>query len=229
MTIPKHAEPGQHDISIHGGNGGSQTVQYNVSGYRYRIVFENIHCVDETDSVVLGIASEAGSDEIVTAWCVVADGTPSQKATGEYPGFDDGEDQPYKPGDALVMDWTEIRQDLGLVTEVWEWDEGDINAAKKWVAVEGGLLSLLFGGTPGVPVGGLASAATGLVLSAFETIAGWFGAGNHRIGRTEQVWTRPQLAKDVPVGKSKSYKLDFDSKSEKWGHYVLTYQLHRQP
>lgn len=217
MVIPKYAPPCQYTMQVFSGLMASNKAPYTVAGYKYRVVFDEMHCIDETNP------ESGGADEMVTFWVVISDDTSFHKNTSEYSGFNDGTKWSYKPSDAMVLDWTEIKRGLSVATEFWEWDEGDIESAKKVVAISGKVASKLIGYFWGPTAGTVAGEIMTLVVDSFGWIAkNIFGVDNDRMGRVIQTWSQQKLIDTLNPQKPKKYTLNF---KDHGGEYNIYFRL----
>ncbi|MFQ5808944.1 MAG: IPT/TIG domain-containing protein, partial [Armatimonadota bacterium] len=219
-TIPLEAPAGTYEVQVMSETGTSNTSELRVSPFEYRIVLNEIQCIDETDDF---LGYEGGDDDIVTICLVLTDGTAKVKNTGEY-HFDDGTIHSYNPGDSMLLDWTPVSQMLVMTMEVWEIDSGDIEQSTKIIGVAGDVAKAIVSGIWGPEAGSTVGKVIAFVGKAWETIAGWLGMDdNERLGpQAKKVWLQPQLARALPQGKDRTEWLDFDRLD---GVYRVRYTL----
>lgn len=226
VPLPRDVISGNYGIQVSCANGLSDGAAYEMATPKYRIIFQEIKCLDESDP------EWAGDDEIVTIWGVIGDLSAFAKSTDEYEGFDDGKVQNYKPGDRNVLtpdgDWAEVQYALALTTKLYEWDAGDVEAITQAISIVGdvaeGILDLAGEG-----------AAADIVKSIFDQlddainiIASWLGGDPDKLGEREQVWSAAELQPMLPgAGESKDQWLNFRNDDDT-GSYRLHYKIYRQ-
>ncbi len=204
MVIPKNAPTCKYEFQVTTIFGSSNKVYYSMSGHQYKVVFNEMHCIDETDP------EELQSDEMVTFWTIIADDNVINKSSRTYTGFNDGTKWSYTSPDDLVLDWTEIKSGLSIATELWEWDEGDIESAKK-IAKAGGLVAMVlilqsYGGNWGI----LAGIALTIITENFDWIAkNIFGVDNDLMGKNIMTWSQGDLNKILSTKSSVAYIINF--------------------
>ncbi len=202
----------------------SDAIAYTVGTPRYRIVFERIKCVDESNP------EWWGSDEIVTFWTVTADGDVWTKNTDEYGGFDDGDLKNYKAADRNIFridgSWGEIQYGMLLVTQLYEWDVGDVHAMQDFVGFMGHVAAGLASLSGGLPLAAVIEAVAWLMKQVIGAIASWFGGDPDHLGTEELYLSYHDLQRLVPPGGSYARSLHFYN-SGSTGSYRLYYRITR--
>jgi len=200
---------------------------YQVATPQYRVTFDQMKCLDESNP------EWWGSDEIVTFWAIVADDQVWSKNTGEYGGFDDGDVKSYRSADRRVFPpdatWGRVKHGLVMVTKLYEWDAGDVSAVQDFIGLLGDVgagLSLASG------VGTLAMAAVIEAVAWFlgemiGVIASWFGGDPDYLGTQELSWTSNHLQQTLSSGSSRSRTIEFRN-SGSTGSYRLDYTISRR-
>jgi hypothetical protein len=209
--------PGQYWIAVGGANQAlSGWAPVNVLNYRYKVTFNAITCLDESDP------EWWGDDEIVTQWVVVADQHSWHKGTGEYGGFEDGTTKPYRTGDRDVFlpgaGPGEVRADLSLGTALFEWDAGD---AADWNAALTGVADIV----GKIPVYGQIVSG---ILKVIGKLISLFGGDPDHLGTKVETWTADELFALTGTSGSASRSLQFLNDDDT-GSYRLTYDLQRVP
>jgi len=210
----------------------SLAVDFKVLAHKYKVNFNTIHCIDESDpekALFVNI-----SDEIVTQWEIGADGKGWFKNTGEYDEFDDGETQSYSLKDSAVFmtdnSFGEVKATLVIVTDLYESNESDVQQAQgalNLTAEAGNAIAkvLLSAGVPTAAAIAEAAASVASALSTFIGIGGFGGFNN--LGRQQLVWSAEQLQNltDNPDRRF-SGQLNFLN-SDDDGSYRLSYTVSR--
>jgi hypothetical protein len=208
--------PGDYLVSVHGENQKlSNHVRVQVAPYAYRVTFDEITCIDESDP------EGAGDDEIVTRWALEADGTVYAKGSAEYTGFSDGTVTPYTGDDRLVFPGSgpgEVGAHFTLTTQLWEWDAGD---AADWNAALQAVASIV----EEIPV-------VGQVLGVLVSLAGWLiklcGGDPDWLGTDTAEWTSEDLFHETGPSGHFERTARF-SNDDATGSYRVTYAIDRSP
>jgi len=221
ITIPNSLLPGNYQVVVAIGSGISNRVVYSVRAYRYQVNFLKIHCIDESNP------EWAGSDEIVTTWVVARDTEVWAKNTGEYGGFDDGDEQSYRTGDRTVFmpggGPGEVKSVLAVSVSLYEWDAGDAKAASEVVGFIGDLAKEVLNAMGEVEWAKLVAALTPVI----QKLITWLGGDPDFLGTRNIGWSALELlqATDNPQ-KRFSGKLEFRNSSD-IGSYDVTYEVIR--
>jgi hypothetical protein len=104
---------------------------YTADVPRYKVIFDTVQCKDESNPEKTWPVS--CHDEVVTFWLVQADNDLYTRNTGMYSGFDDGDMQTYDDDGPVLTpwgDWHPVAAGIVLNTQLFEWDEGDVHAAR---------------------------------------------------------------------------------------------------
>lgn len=228
-TVPHIAQPGMWDVKVRVMDDFvrmSPPYIYEVAAPQYRVNFTKMKCLDESNP------EWWGSDEIVTFWGIVADDQVWKKNTDEYGGFDDGDEKPYKASDQRVFppdaNWGEVRYAVVIVTDLYEWDVGDVNAVQDFIGLLGDVGA-------GLSLAGVGSAALAVVIEAIAwflktiigAIASWFGGDPDHLGTQELSYTSNSLQQLMSSGQSYSRALLFQN-SGSTGSYRLNYTISRR-
>lgn len=228
--VPFIALPGAWGVKvlITGSHAGwSESFSYQIATPSYRITFDTMKCLDESNP------EWWGADEIVTFWAVVADESVWKKNTGEYGGFDDGDIKEYRSRDRRVFpadaSWGQVQHGIVLVTKLYEWDAGDVDAVEDFV----GLLTdvaagLTLAATGGGVIGAAVIEALGWLLGEIiGAVVGWFGGDPDHLGTEEISWTSNSLQQTLEPQESISGSLFFRNDGDT-GSYRLNYTIARQ-
>lgn len=218
VTVPEELlrAPGDYWVSVHGENQKlSNQVRIQVAPYSYRVTFQDIICIDESDP------EWAGNDEIVTRWAVEADDTVFSKGSAEYTGFSDGVVRGYQGDDRLVFlsnGSGEVRKHFTLATQLWEWDAGD---AEDWNTALQAVSSIV----DEIPV-------VGQVLSILVSLTGWLiqlcGGDPDWLGTQTDEWTAEDLFHETgPAGRVT--RTAWFLNNDDTGSYKATYDIDRSP
>jgi len=202
----------------------SDAANYTVAAPRYRIIFDRMQCLDESNP------EWWGSDEIVTFWTVSADGYVWTKNTDEYGGFDDGDVKSYEPADRNILlptgGWQECRHGLILITKLYEWDAGDVSAVQDFIGLVGHVAAGIAGFTVGLPVAAIIEAVAWVLNEVIGAIVSWFGGDPDHLGTRERAWSYWDLQNMVAPGGTYTGLLTFRN-SGGTGSYRLHYQIMR--
>jgi hypothetical protein len=232
FDIPATVVPGQYAVQVVNANGVSAVKTYEVGVPQYKIVFTKMECLDESDP------EWWGHDEIVTFWAVCADGTAVAKNTGEYEGFDDGTTKLYtektsddKAGDGNVWmpdgTWGEVRYGLGLSTQLYEWDAGDVKAAQDFAKFAGEVFSDMISIFWSKAAGDIAQKITKYLGDVVKWVASLFGGDPDDLGLREEYFSAVDLQKMLGPGKKVDRTLEF--RNDDWtGSYRLYYSIWRK-
>lgn len=218
VTVPEELlrAPGDYLVSVHGKNQKlSNQVRVQVAPYSYRVTFQDITCLDESDP------EWAGDDEIVTRWAIEADDTVFTKGTGAYSGFSDGVVRGYQGDDRLVFPGNgagEVRRHLTLATQLWEWDAGD---AEDWNTALQAVSHIV----EEIPV-------VGQVLSVLVSLTGWLiklcGGDPDWLGTHTDEWMAEDLFHETgPAGHLARTALFYND--DDTGSYKVTFAIDRSP
>lgn len=227
VTAPEWlvAFPGEYLIAVTGkGQGLSNWVPVTIRPYSYRVEFTQIECVDESDP------EGWGDDEIVTQW-VIASGTDAwAKNTGEYAGFSDGTKKDYTVADRVVFPpaggVSPVSDYLLIVTKLWEWDEGDVEATVKFLQdaskAIGGILSAYYGAAASA-----AGEIVAKVLGSLEKVFVWLFGDPDALGEKTLRWSCLDLASRTNnVNRGFKGTLEFLNDDDT-GSYRLHYRVAR--
>lgn len=221
LTLPAYLMPGRYLVVTQiGGAGVSNWAECEVRPFRYRVNFLEIYCKDESDP------EWAGSDEIVTAWVIVADDMAWSKSTGEYTGFDNKDTQSYKPADRLVFPQDpggEVKQSLVISTTVFEWDAGDAQAASEVIGFVGDLAANILKALQKEELAQIVKMITPLI----QKLVAWLGGNPDNLGTQVLVWSAMDLLNLTNNPQRRhSGELHFDN-SDDDGSYWLRYEIVR--
>lgn len=201
--------------------------QFEVSAFSYKVTFQTLHCIDESDPESTLFVND--HDEIVTYWGINADGISWSKQTGEYGGFDDGTTQSYKPDDASIFkidgSFGEVKIGLAIATVLYEWDEGDVKAAQGALGLVQDIGNEL--GKVDNPTVALIGKIVGWVAEAASLIVSWLDDGPDHLGQRDLSWSTLDLQTqtDNPQ-RSFSGQLQFLNGDDD-GSYSVTYKVDR--
>jgi len=228
-TVPYIGQPGMWDVKVRVMDDFvrmSPPYAYQVATPSYRLTFNTIKCLDESNP------EWWGSDEIVTFWGIVADDRVWKKNTDEYGGFDDGDEKPYKTSDQRVFpvdaNWGNVKYGLVVVTDLYEWDAGDVDAVQDFIGLLGDVGA-------GLSLAGLGTAALAVIIEAvawfLKTIIGaivsWFGGDPDHLGTQDLNWTYRSLQQMLSPGASDSHSIRFENGGST-GSYRLGYTISRR-
>ena len=187
ITIPATLLPGNYQVVAAIGGGISNRLVYPVRAFRYQVNFLKLKCVDESNP------EWAGSDEVVTTWVVARDTEVWAKNTGEYGGFDDGDEQIYKVGDRTVFvpggGPGEVKSVLAISTSLYEWDTGDAEAASKVIGFIGDLAKELLNAMGKVEWAKIVAALTPVI----QKVISWLGGDPDSLGTRHLAWSALEL------------------------------------
>ena len=205
--------PGTYSIAVSGDNQPpSNWATLTVLPFQYRVEFQKMICVDESDP------EWWGDDEIVTKWVIACDDKAWTKGTGEYTGFSDNTQKDYKDSDKVVFPIDgpgAVRKDLTIGTALFEWDEGD---AKAWSEALGAVADI----AKAIPYGNWISAA----LKVFGKLVSWFGGDPDPLGQNTRHWTAADLRDGCNATGSFGGALEFVN-GDDVGSYRLLYTIYR--
>jgi len=226
--VPGWAKPGEYSVEVkvlgwpaHSSN--QRTCR--VKAPKYKLTFDRLKCVDESNP------EWWGNDEIATFWVIAADEQVWEKNTGEYGGFDDGDEKAYKPNDrtAYMVDGTygPISDYLVVVTELYEWDVGSVSAAQDVLGFISDFGSVAVGALFGPDMGYTLKAIAEAISEVIGTVVSWFGGDPDYLGTHELSWTYSQLQSILEPGQSLHGELYFKNGGST-GSYRVYYTLRRQ-
>lgn len=221
ITIPSTLLPGNYQVIIAINDGVSNRMVYPVRAFRYQVNFTKLRCVDESNP------EWAGSDEIVTTWVVARDTEVWAKNTGEYGGFDDGDEQSYKVGDRTVFlpsgGPAEVKSLLAISTSLYEWDAGDADAASKVIGFIGDLAKTVLNAMGKVEWAKIVGALTPLV----QKVISWLGGDPDDLGTRNLAWSALELLQATDNAQRRlTGTLDFRNSGDT-GSYQVTYEVIR--
>jgi len=221
ITIPKTLLAGNYQVVVAIGAGLSNRLVYPVRAFQYQVNFLKIHCVDESNP------EWWGSDEIVSTWVIARDTEAWAKNTGEYTGFDDGDEQNYRVGDRVVFmpggGPGEVKSALAISTSLYEWDSGDVDAANKVIGFIGDLAKGILNAMGEVE----AAKVVGYLEPIVQKLISWLGGDPDALGTRNLAWSATELqqATDNPQ-KRFSGILQFRNSGDT-GSYDVTYEVIR--
>lgn len=221
ITIPNSLLPGNYQVVVAIGEGVSNRLVYPVRAFRYQVNFLKVRCVDESNP------EWAGSDEIVTTWVVARDTEVWAKNTGEYGGFDDGDEQSYKVGDRTVFlpggGPGEVKSVLAISTSLYEWDAGDAEAASKVIGFIGDLAKEVLNAMGKVDLAKIVGALTPLV----QKVISWLGGDPDPLGTRNLAWSALELLQATDNAQRRlTGTLQFHNSGDT-GSYDVTYEVIR--
>jgi hypothetical protein len=223
--IPEQAIAGNHAVKVSWlGSAQSDAVTYGIGAPRYRVVFEKMICVDESDPEWMG------DDELVTFWSSTADGNVWTKNSEEYTDFSDGTEKGYSGSDSKVVatngDWTEVKWALAVSTRLYEWDAGDVKATQDFVGFMGDIGAIAASIAWGPEAGPVAKLIAEGLSKAIGELASWFGGDPDFAGQVNEVFTATELQNLLKPGESTSRTLNFINSDT--GDYKLVYRIYRE-
>ncbi|GIV21734.1 MAG: hypothetical protein KatS3mg023_3485 [Armatimonadota bacterium] len=221
ITIPHTLLPGNYQVVMAIGDGISNRLVYPVRAFRYQVNFVKIHCTDESNP------EWAGSDEIVTTWVVARDTEAWTKNTGEYTGFDDGDEQSYKPGDRTIFLPSggpgEVKSLLAISTSLYEWDAGDAKAASTVIGFVGDLAKEILNAMGKVELAKIVAALIPLV----QKVIAWLGGDPDFLGTRGIGWSALELLQATDNAQKRfTGTLEFRNSGDT-GSYTVTYEVLR--
>lgn len=221
ITIPNTLLPGNYQVVMAIGDRVSNRLVYAVRAYRYQVNFLKLRCVDESNP------EWAGSDEIVTTWVIARDSEVWAKNTGEYGGFDDGDEQNYKTGDRTVFmpgaGPGEVKQVLAISTSLYEWDAGDVSAANKVIGFIGDLAAQILNAMGKVELAAVVKALAPLV----QKLISWLGGDPDALGTRNVAWSALELLQATDNAQKRfTGTLQFRN-SDDTGSYDVIYEVIR--
>ena len=225
LALTSNLIPGDYAVQVFVvGAAISDAFTYTVATPRYRIVFDRMECMDESNPEFWG------SDEIVTFWTVTADGYVWSKNTDEYGGFDDGDMQSYKASDQNILQptgaWSDVQYGLILITKLYEWDAGDVSAAQDFIGFMGHVAAGIAGITAGLPLAAVIEAVSWFLQEVIGVIISWFGGDPDHLGTSQLTWPYYTLQSMVAPGQTASRQITFQN-SGGTGSYRLYYRVMR--
>jgi len=239
-TILNMAFPGTYRVILKKeGAPFSEPYNLTIKYPEYKLIFTKIKCLDESN----WWGTEWGSDEIVTFWTVNADLAVWNKNTGEYKGFDDGDEKNYNSADRNIFkpdgSWGEIKYRLNVVIKLYEWDWGsDVHATYEYLGQLGKDIAVDLLGEKGVEIVedviDFVMEVTGLdiLVEYFSDLCSWiaslFGADPDGLGTQFLTWSSYDLQSMLLPGETYQGHVDFINDSDT-GSYRLYYELKRRP
>jgi len=222
LTIPKDIVPGQYQIALENEIGlFTRWYPMTINYPEYRVEFTKIRCVKRTPGM--------GEDEIVTNWFLLWDNHTGFKSTGEYKGFNDGTEEPYRPADRQVFPLDgkskEVRKHLGMIVLLYEWDEGK-PLEKEVYAVADFAKAVI---NLAVPGGFLLWGLLEIHAEFLAWLSGVFGTGPDLLGIKPLVWQTAELQQKTMETDSFRDSLDVSYFGDDGGHffYLLEYKVTR--
>jgi hypothetical protein len=230
VTVPQWVPPG-HYLLTHRAKGSkiqSTGKAFTVRAPKYRVEFEKIQCVKETDG--------GGTDDIVVVWTPLVDyGTVAllPKSTGEYE-MDNNVTKPFLTPDRLTFGSgvaVEVKKELNLQTTLIEADGDEAQEIKNVIVEIGGALASV-----GAVIGNPYVAAAGAVVSLVGEIYGVVAGAGYNLGTKEPKYTVADLQKATWDAKHHTVKPQGDeNKVSFWDpsgdngyKYVLHYRILRE-
>lgn len=201
---------------------------YEVRAFHYKVTFKTIHCIDESDPEK-SLGANTFHDQIVTFWGIGADTQLWSKNSGKYGGFDDGETQSYRLVDDSVFNtdgsFGEVKVGLAISTFLYEWDEGDIQAAQSVLGLVQDIGKEM-GKVPDPTVAAIGQ-ITSMVAQAVSLAVSLLDDGPDPLGQRNLRWSTLDLQTqtDNPQ-RSFSGQLEFLNSDDE-GSYSVTYQVER--
>lgn len=194
LLVPQNAPPGDYTISFSAAGAGlSEKRVLKVRAPQYKVEFQRLECIDESDP------EWGGSDEIATFWVIGADGKAWSKNTGSYDGFDGGDSKPYISVDKCVFlpggGPAEVTNYLAISTRLMEIDAGSVKSAIDYLD---SCQDWLLQADDYLP--GIGQIATGFYCFVLEFISGLisvfsalFGCEPDDLGQRDLAWTAVDL------------------------------------
>lgn len=204
---------------------------FRVKACKFAVRFDTIHCLDESDPETT-FGFDTIDDEVFTECAIVADDMAWAKASKVFENFDDGETEAFPGTHAAIYPvgggFGEVRVALGLQTELYETNDGDVQAWQKTMGVVSNLatkvgkLLLDLGQIKAAAI----AAAVAAIAEAISAIAGLFG-GSDSLGSHALVWTARELQeKTNNASRSFGGTLQFHN-SDDDGSYDVAYTVSR--
>jgi hypothetical protein len=223
LQLPVDIRPGRYRVRLTaGGSPFSSSHEFTVLAPQYRIRFNSMRCIDESDP------EWYGSDEIATYWFGSVDGKVYKKNTNTYHDFETNTVKPYEGLDSIAytVDGTTgpVTSYLVLSTELMEMDAEDAQAASDVMGVIGDFAEAIGDCFPGI--GSVIGTAIKYVLKVVAWIVNTFGGEPDYLGRHEFSWTYGDLQKQVAPGLPLKGKIEFYD-STYTGRYELDYEVER--
>ncbi|NWH06125.1 hypothetical protein [Desulfobacter latus] len=226
FIIPQNVWSGNYKFNLKADNSGySNYKTFKVLPAQYRVEFTKMKCRDEQNP------EAGGSDELVTAWVIIADNLAWAKGTGEYGGFDDNTVKNYSAEDSTIVPaevkaWQTVEDFLYFRTTLYEWDDGDINAWSKGVKTVGEIAPAVGSALGAIfsnpEAGKVAGEIVKVIGDGLSKLLSWINNDPDLLGSEARTWTAPELqeltSKSIVYtdrqlflndGDTGSYSLDF--------------------
>jgi hypothetical protein len=210
--------PGRFLISVAGENQKmSDPIEFMVRPHKYRLIFNRITCLDESNP------EWWGDDEIVARWVIACDPLAWSKQSKEYTGFKDGTVKEFDDNDKTVFlpdgATGEVKKGLVVGTMLWEWDEGDVESWNQALDFISDAVGKIFKGTW--------AEYLKYVFLGISKLVSWFGGDPDSLGERDIIWTAAEMQEktnnpDHKFEDSLSFLNDSDT-----GSYKLNYTLWR--
>jgi hypothetical protein len=233
FRIPQTTWPGNYRLAIHNvGSGYSEWHTFLVRTPQYRVVFDKIRCLDESD------LEWSSDDSIFCAFTATteAEATPLAKVTSIMEGFSDGTERSFSipDGQAFRTDGTAapVKQFLVFTANPFEEDDSDAEAIRDsagWLPALGGALAsniaLLYGTAAAIATG--IGGITVVVLAALVLFIALLSEGNNPLGQSVQTLTAVDLQTQTEPGRlDLSGQMQFRNDDDT-GSYRLWYRIVR--
>lgn len=230
FRIPQETWPGDYRLAVRNtGSSSSLWRTFKVLAPHYRVAFEQIRCLDESD------AEWPGDDEIYSVFTGMTEAVSLGKRTNEISGFSDGVLKSYGASDGAAFrpDGTAepVKAFLIFSASLFEGDDSEaaeIRDATDWLSGIGGPLAgaiaVLYGATAGI-AGAIATIA-GLVILGIGALVALLAEGDDALGQQVASYAATSLQTMTAATGEISNRMSF-SNDDDTGSYQITYRVIR--
>ncbi len=230
FQIPQETWPGDYRLAVRNtGSSLSLWRTFKVLAPHYRVAFEQIRCMDESDP------EWAGDDEVYSMFTGTTEGVSLGKRTREISGFSDGVLKSYGASDGAAFrpdgSAEPVKAFLIISASLFEGDDSEAAAVVDLTEVLSsiggslaGAIAILYGAT--ALIGGAIATIAGLVILGIGALIALLTAGDDALGQQVASYAATNLQTLTAASGDTSNRMYFTNDDDT-GSYQITYRVVR--